>query len=315
MANQFITLLDATRLADKIGVATGVVEEITTYAPEVDVIKGQPITGTSYSTLVRATLPGSPTFRTANAGTETVASTYSERTFGCYFADAQLQIDEAVLKKADQNPNMGRATLKAMEVSGVMRQKMIAFGRQVFNGVTYNADGFPGLRDFVDSSMVVDATGTSTSYTAYFIWNDPMGVQFIFGNQEGMVWNDWSLQQVQDSAGKKYMAEVANLSGYLGISCMNKYAIGTIKNLTSSKPLTDDLGAQLLAKFPIGMKPNICFIERNSRYWLQKSRTPTSITNRIRGQTDGGDVIAPLPDQIAGVPIVTTDSIVSETAY
>lgn len=316
MADSFLTLLDATRLADKTGVATGVVETVETYAPEVEVIKGEPITGTSYSTLVRGTLPGSPTFRAANAGTETLSSSYSERTFGCFFCDAQLEIDEAILRKADQNANMGRAKLKAMEVQGVVRSKMIAFGRQFYNGTTYNADGFPGLRDFLDTTnMVVDATGSSTSYTAYFVWNDPMGIQFIFGNQQGLTWNDWMLQRITGSDGKHHMAEVANLSGYIGSSCMHPKSVGVIKNLTASKPLTDALGAQMLSKFPIGMKPNLCFIERNSAYWLQNSRSNTSITNRGRAASDGGDVWAPQPTSIAGVPIVVTDSIVSETAW
>src|SRR5688572_68854 len=141
MPDQFLTLLDATRLADKTGVATGVVETVETYAPELEKIKGEPITGTSYSTLVRTDLPGSPTFRAANSGTATVASSYSERTFGCFFADVQLEIDEAVLIKADQNPNMGSAKMKANEVSGVVQSKMIAFGRQFYNGLSYNADG------------------------------------------------------------------------------------------------------------------------------------------------------------------------------
>jgi hypothetical protein len=322
MADSFLTLLDATRLADKTGVASGVVETVETYAPEVDVVRGELITGTSYSTLVRQDLPGSPTFRAANAGTETLSSTYSERTFGCYFADAQLEIDEAVLKKADQNANMGRAKLKAMEVQGVMRSKMIAFGRQFYNGTTYNADGFPGLRNFLDTTnMVVDATGSSTSYTAYFVWNDPMGIEFLFGNREGLVWNDWMLQRVTGADGKHHMAEVANLSGYIGLSCMHPKAVGVIKNITASKPLTDNLAAEMLAKFPIGIKPNLCFVERNSRLWLQKSRSVVTSSgipqgnNRARVSGDGGEITAPQPTEILGVPIITTDSIVSETAW
>jgi hypothetical protein len=182
--------------------------------------------------------------------------------------------------------------------------------------LTYNSAGFPGLRDFLDTTnMVVDATGSSTSYTAYFVWNDPMGIQFIFGNREGLVWNDWRLQRVTGADGKHHMAEVANLSGYIGSSCMHPKSVGVIKNITASKPLTDDLGAQMIAKFPIGMKPNICFIERNSAYWLQKSRSFTSITNRGKAAADGSDLWAPQPESIAGIPIVVTDSIVSETAW
>jgi hypothetical protein len=317
MPDSFLTLLDATRLSDKTGVATGVVETIETYAPEIDIVRGERITGTSYSTLVRSALPGSPTFRAANEGTYTLASTYDEKTFGCYFVDAQLQIDEAILKKADQNPNMGRAKLKAMEITGVIRSKMISFGTQFYKGLSANPAGFPGLRDFLDSTMLTDAAGSgaSATYSAYFIWNDPMGVEFLYGNQDGLSWNDWSLQQVRDAGDKVFMAEVANLSGYIGLSCMHPKAVGIVKNITSAKPLTDDVGAQMLAKFPIGMKPNMCFIERNTAYWLQKSRSNTSVTNRAKAAGDGSDVWAPQPSHIAGVPIYVTDSIAAETNW
>jgi hypothetical protein len=88
-----------------------------------------------------------------------------------------------------------------------------------------------------------------------------------------------------------------------------------VKNITSAAPLTDALGAEVVAKFPIGQKPNLVLVDRNTAFWLQRSRSATSITNRSAGQSTGADVFAPQPDSIAGIPLVVTDSIIAETNF
>ena len=57
MADTFLTLLDMTK-TNGTDQAVGIVEEVRTFAPEVNVISGRPIKGTTYKALVRSALPG-----------------------------------------------------------------------------------------------------------------------------------------------------------------------------------------------------------------------------------------------------------------
>lgn len=316
MADEFLTLLDLTNRTGT-DAAVGLVEEVTTFAPEVDRIMGRPIPGISYKAKVRQSLKSKSAFRNVNEGVEIGSSKYSQKQFDCFYFDSQLQVDEALLD-AEAGQGNGAASVLADEASGATRDKMIAFGSQLYKGTADDAKGFPGLIDFLDTgSMEVDAQGTGgTTYRAWFIWMHQQGVHFLFGNNKGLQIGQWDRQQVKDANGKSLMARVNNLSGYIGLSCAHTKAVGCIKNITSAKPLTDALGAELMSKFPIGQKPNLCFIERNTSFWLQKSRSFTSVTNAASSKRSGsGDEIwAPEPTSIAGVPIVVTDSIASAAA-
>jgi hypothetical protein len=68
--------------------------------------------------------------------------------------------------------------------------------------------------------------------------------------------------------------------------------------------MNNDLAFEALAKFPSGVTPDYCFINRRSLEQLRKSRTNvTSATG-----------VPPLADSVAGIPIVITDSLVNTEA-
>lgn len=312
MADKLLTLLEITKRNGTDG-AVGLVEEVTTYAPELDAVSGRAIAGTSYLARVRAAIHDKGAFRNANEGVEVGSSVYEQKRFECFFFDAQLQTDEAVIQAAGINDSPGEVL--ADEASGIVMSKMIYLGKQFYNGTANDAKGHPGLKDFANTALTVDATGSSTSYRAWFVNLGLKGIHYIWGNQQGLNLKDWNLQQVTDSNSKKYMAWVNNLSGYIGLSCASSNSVGYVKNITTLKPLTDALASEVLSKFPIGMKPNMVFMERNTAFWLQRSRSATSITNRGAATNNGTDVFAPEPTSVAGIPITITDSITSETAF
>src|SRR6266705_1266889 len=129
MADAFLTLLDITK-QNGTDQAVGIIEEIRTFAPEAEVLGGRPIRGTTYKALVRTTLPTNPTFRPANQGTYVVASAWDQRVNQCFFMDAQMRVDEAVLDASEFGPEW----VLANEALGVAKQKMIALGNQVYYG-------------------------------------------------------------------------------------------------------------------------------------------------------------------------------------
>jgi hypothetical protein len=322
MSDRFLSLLDITSRRGT-SAAVGLIEEVVTYAPELDKVMGRPIPGTSYKARVRTSFTSKPAFRSANAGVEIGASAYTQRRFDCFFFDAQLQVDEA-LARAAENEGDTLATLQADEASGAMQQKAIALGAQFYRGTTADPAGFPGLIDLLYANQIVDAggSGAGACERVWFVWMDVKGVHFLFGGNQGLDIKPWQLQQVKDASNKSLMAWVSNISGYIGLSSAHTRAIGCVKNVDNTlangneaKPFTDKLAADLLSKFPVGIQPNLIFMSRASRRGLQKSRTVTLQGDGKRGSVGAATgLVAPLPTEVQGVPIVVTDSIPLENA-
>jgi hypothetical protein len=246
-------------------------------------------------------------------------------------------VDEAVALAANQQGD-SIGELQADEASGVMRAKAIAVGKQIYQGTLNDPNGFPGLIDFINTQatiidpitnaaidQTVNAGGAGAgTEIVWAIWNHIQGVHFLFGCNQGIDIKPWTRQQVQDANAKKYFAWVSNLSGFLGLSAANFRAVGMIKNIkcgrdgSGATPLTDKLIAQLEAKFPVGLQPNMYLMSRGARASLQQSRSVTLFAQLGMSKDEGNNrgIIAPLPTATAsGVPIIATDSIQQQAAF
>lgn len=325
------TLLDIAKLngSDKV---VGLVEENLTYAPELSVVPGRTIRGTSYKTVSRDTFPGVG-FRAANGGFTYTKSTFLNRLHETFIFGGNIRADVAVMAAHEDGPE----AYKAIEASGVMKQAMISIGQQFFygtsSGVTGASNGFPGLATFLTafnteltarniSNLVVDAGGTtaSTGSSVYGVKFGEQGLQFIFGNNLGLSMTDWFRQMVNDgTAGQDYLAEVSTLNAWIGLQAANPYCIGRLKDATadSGKGVTDSLLEDLLALYPVGYAPDYWFMTRRSRRQLQQSRSVIlssgvpNVTNASPKQGNGKDVSAPLPVEACGIPIIVTDSLLN----
>ncbi len=321
MADTFLTLLDITKQSGT-DQAVGVVEEVRTYAPELDTLRGRPIKGTTYKALVRSALPAGPAFRAANTGTAVIASRWDQRINQAFFLDGQCRVDEAVLNASEFGPDY----VLALEASGVIRQKMIAVGNQVYYGNPSTTDfGFAGLTYLYDPAameVTANATGSlgATTSSAWLVCNAPEFTEFIFGNNKGLEMGQWQRQAIIGT-NTQYMGWVNNLSGYIGLSFNYTKSACRIKNLAaygtaSNTGLTDELVASALAKFPVGVVPNFLFCTRAQRFFLQSSRTPVYSSAGKSGVTASLQLqYASTPTESNGIPIVVTDSILdTETA-
>src|ERR1041385_7849255 len=101
MSDTFLTMLE---LAKRSGsdTAVGLVEEVTTHAPEIDVLMGRPIKGTTYKFTARKSLPAGPAFRNVNEGSDIISSKYEQKLGQCFFLDGQMQVDEALVEGDDR---------------------------------------------------------------------------------------------------------------------------------------------------------------------------------------------------------------------
>jgi hypothetical protein len=301
-----LTLLDLAKLngADPI---VGLIEEVATASPEVTTIPARTIRGTSYKTVSRNSRPN-VAFRSANEGTDSSKSNFTERLVECFILSARVEVDKAVARGFEDGPE----ALQAIEAMGVMRAALSEVGSQTIYGTATDAKGFPGLKEIVTAfgtELQVDATGTQagTGSSVYAINAGPQGVQYVYGNGTTFDLSPFREGDATDASNKRYAALIADLTAWVGLQCTNKYAVGRIFDLTedSGKGLTDAKIADLLRRFPIGEKPTHLLMSRRSAYQLQTSRIMTANTK----QEAFTGILPGTPTESFGIPIIITDSI------
>lgn len=306
MANQNVTLLDIAKL-NAGNPAVPLIEEALPNAPEFGILPARPITGISFDTTVKTANP-IVSFRNSGEGSETIKSAYANKTFSCFYLDGPLQIDVATASRDAR----GSDHVKGLEAQGVVTGGMVTIGSQIWYGTAADAKGFPGAASVVDSSLVVDATGTTsnTGSSVYLVVALPGFMELLVGNESAPVLGDWRIQRIADATGKYFDAHINSFQGHVGAAFYNKYALVRIKNLTaeSGKGLTDSLISQALELLPSGVTPTHIFMSRRSRFQLMRSRTPVNTLQPNSVPT------APIPVESYGIPIVETGSIINTEA-
>ena len=306
MPSNRLTLLDAAKLnaSDKV---VGLIEEVVTEAPEFTVLPVRTIKGTSYKTVLRTGLP-SVGFRKVNQGVDAAKSTFETKLVECYPLAGRVEVDKAASLAYED----GEAAYEAIESAGVMKQSLIEIGSQVFYGTSVDANGFPGLIAMVDSSMVLDAGGT-TAGTGSSVWGvkyGPQDLQLILGGGMVLDLGAFRDETIYDAASKPLPGRVADLIGWIGLQCVSRYSVSRLKDATadSGKGVTDAKLSELLSKAPVGRKPDAWFMTRRSAFQLQSSRSATTNATGAKSGT-GREVFAPMPTESCGIPIVVTDSL------
>jgi hypothetical protein len=303
MANDYFTLLDIAKLnADD--QVTPLIEANVNVAPELNRFPAITIPGTSFTSLIRTTLP-TPGFRNVNEGVYTTKEAYATKIVECAYLDAQIEMDRA----AARANRRGEAHALQLTLEAHVKGALLHLASQIWYGTGTGGDakGFPGAVEVVDSTMVVDAGGTTgaTGSSVYAVKFGPAYAELVFG--EGSLFNagEWRLQTITRSS-KELTAWKSSLEGYAGISWINPYALGRIKKLTadSTKTLTDVLLATLYGKFPAAVVPDAFVMSKRSLMQLQASRTATGPTGAP----------APIPNDWNGIPLIVTDSLINTEA-
>jgi hypothetical protein len=306
-----LTLLDLAKLngADAV---VGLIEEVASVSPEVTIIPARTIRGTSYKTVARNSRP-SVAFRQANEGTAATKSNFTERLVECFILSARIEVDKAVARGYED----GEAALQAIEAAGVMKAALTTVGTQTIYGDSASSKGFTGLQTLqsaLGGDIIVDAGGTTadTASSVYAIKAGNTGVSYVYGNGTTFDLSAFREGDATDAAGARYAALIADLTAWIGLQCVNKYAIGRLKDATadSGKGVTDAKIAELLSKFPIGETPTHLLMNRRSAFQLQVSRTTAPNTK----QEAFTGILPGRPTESFGIPIIITDSITSTEA-
>lgn len=296
------TLLDIAKL--DAGIGYPLIEEAVKLAPELMVVPADTILGTTMELTVRSGLP-SVRFRNANEGVPRSKSTYETRTFQTHILDHQVAVDEQIVNGARD-----KGRLLENHASGAMEAAMQYIGSQFYYGTGNDTKGFPGLlaQCKADAAHTVDAAGTTSKTSVWFLRLGRECVEFLFGNSQTIRLNDtWDLETVYDDNGNPYKAYTNWMKGRVGMRLANKNCAVRIKNLeeagTNKKTLNDSLLYSAYEKFTeFGFEPTHIFMNGRSREQLRNSRTATNATGTP----------APLPTEWEGIPIIRTASIAND---
>lgn len=325
-------LLTAADLAARRGVdkEIGLVQQIINWAPEITMIAGRTISGTYTEAKVQTGIPAGGTFPGLNGAVPVAAGTYEMRRFNTYFFDSQLEIREGIIKAAAQaGDSLG--DLQADEVAGALQDKAIKFSQQFYQGQGLNANGFFGLKDYLNifngatkgyqgvtdsrtgKTMVntVDAGGTSgATECIWYIWNHPQGIHFLYGGNSMIDINPWVWASLGDSKAR-YRAQVSNINGFVGLSAANPWCVACIKNIDGTHPVTWDMVRKLKALLPVGIRMTHCFGTPRALSGLAGNATVVLQANQQTGNVKNVANVSMTPDYdpINNCPIYPTDGI------
>ncbi len=297
---------------------TGLVEDVTTSAPELDTFAAVARKGTFYEVVRRIAFPTAG-FRKINAGVVPGRSAFKKEVKEMFYLDAIINMDEAIEEGDDQS--VGSAWMN--EATGVFRQALITVGAQVYYGTTADANGFAGLRTQISGQ--IGAGGTTSSTTAYLCWMDSQqGVRFDVGRGGAFNLRPPMRQQVTDSADstKSYFAWVSNLSSYIGLNVISDKAVWGVAGITThqtssvyDQAMSDVNAGKLISNIPVMRRENLrWFMNRTAYFTLQASRTTVNVASGYSLQpadAAGRPAWSPRPTTCEGYPITLTDSLLN----
>lgn len=299
---------------------TGLIEDVTTYAPEFSQVPVQVKSGITYKIAKRTVLPPSG-FRQVNQGIGTSKSAYKQEVKEMYPLDVIINVDEMIWKGDDES--VGDVLTK--EAQGALQSVIITLGAQFYYGTSNDPNGFSGIRAQI--SNTVQAGGTTGSTSCYAAWLHPWGVNFPIGRKGEIAMPPFNRQQIAvtnpgASTTSNFFAWVSNISAFIGLTVGSNYSVWNVGGITTvnatagiyTQALTDRLAASLLALIPLNRRQGLVwFMNRNSHFLLQQSRTTIQATagaGSYQVAGPGGTPAWPAPpDMMLGFPIIVTDSI------
>lgn len=306
-----LTLLDLAKrkVADA---EVGLIDETVRFIPEVSgrTIQGtaipglgaaKPIRSTNYITRTRIALP-SVSFRDIGVGTPSREAQTQNTLVSCFIMNPRWDIDKAA-NGIDMNVMEALAEEADAALTAVWQQlgRQHYYGRRTAQGG--QASGFPGLLDSVQSSMVVDATGT-TNNVASSVWGVKYGVQglrWVLGNDGQFEITDPKEIEKLDASNNPYTAIMQQLYAHVGLQVGHSFSCGRIQNLTtdSGKGLTTGLLRQLHQRFlDRGIMPDAYLM--SPRSYMQYRNHLESLGYALNSATF---------NDFEGVPIAVTNSI------
>lgn len=238
-----------------------------------------------------------------------------------------MEVPDSIVQGADDT----LGDLLAQEADGAVKSSFYHLAQQIYYGgltsglapsnYTVDSFGFPGVISLIngDANYEISAGGAAGSSTsAYLMACHDQGASLAVseGKDSSMTVQPWIKQQVfvsgtgtANNPYKKMQAWTSAFNGWFGFTVANIYSVYRVSNIDPSHPLTDAIANQLKAKIPSQFRTGLrWFMNPFANYSLQQARS--SVGYQPAGAT-GNPGYADAPTQLAGLPIVVTDTILN----
>lgn len=217
----------------------GMIEEIGLSAPEVTQIAARSISGTSYKTFIRTGVPRIG-FRQPNAPATFVTSKYENRTVELFPISTVVFVDNIILSGAPD----GESAVLADETNGVGQGCLLSIGAQIFYGKRVDEDGFYGLDNMIDDSMILSAdeskpAESNDGTSVYAVVEGPTGVQLVTGNGKAFNLSAFAPMTIQKDNGV-IPGKGAALDCWVALANHSKLTAARLKNIGDTEGTTLD---------------------------------------------------------------------------
>jgi hypothetical protein len=301
----------------------GIIEDLTNISPELSFFpassellenRGQ----MAYKTLHRVSRP---TVEFAHNGEGFTPSKSETRLLDhqCFRFGGRV---EAFKHIADNWGRGGAAGYQTFEAAGIIDAALQKMGSQIWDGVSSDAKGFPGIKAFTPfgGAYTYNAAGT-TAATASSVYFVKFGERFcqlmpaLARNGNGIFdLPDFMIESILDPNNKKAWAYTSELSSYMGLQITSNHSVARICNLTadSGKGMTDAKADEALSLFPAQFKPDAIFLSRRSKKQWRQSRTMSLMG--VGTQRPDQPITVPNFNDYEGIPVIETDNILNTYA-
>lgn len=255
--------------------------------------------------------------RPANAGITSFKSDYVLKNGECYIYNGAFQVDKAVALAYPED----YGTLMEEEARAGVRGLLFNLERTLFYGKAISEYGMHGLPDTMGDYMTFSMdsshnTDDQRQYGGASVWAlslKPDMLRVIWGKNKVLNFGPVKEESVSAKTASGEDGTLTTLKreilAWVGFSQQHEGAVAHIVNESSSKPLTDDALAQLVNLFPSGITPDIIVMNRGTRARLQGSRAGSY--KYVKG-TSGKTPFADIPTEYEGIPIITTDALLTD---
>ena len=299
IASSYTTLADLQRFNDRT-LADVEMSDIHDSAPLIKRLAAVP---SSNGTLHRYEVEtGAPVvgFRNLNEGRVNTKASVRTVESALKILDAGTSVDRAAAD-ADQN---GKAAHIAKKAKRNLKAAHFVAEQQIINGEAEK--GFMGLRQamaHLDNEYVINAGGTTANAgsSIYIIVTNDEGSDVALVSNKEITVGETTEVLLYDEDGKPFDGYRTPVLGWLGLQIGSKTSLVRIANITeqAGKGATDDLVYRGLELLPSDKHPELILMSRRSRRQIRESRTATNNTGAP----------APLPTDVEGIEIVTSDAV------
>lgn len=308
MADDLLTLNDLITINDR-NLADINVSDLLQDAPFLAVL---PATGASNGTqhkYTKETAAPVVGFRDINDGRVHDKSGDTAVTVSLAILDATFKCDTALAAEY----KFGTDAYLDRELQRHLRAAFAKQEKQWFYGTTAQGDaaGFTGINDALNalSNTMVSSGGATGGTSIYLVRAGEEDCISVLGNDGRIDTVETpTVVPVAGSTTGTFPAWYVPVQGWMALQLGSIWSIHRIANVAidgGANSATDDLIYSAIAEFPSSRQPTHIVMHRYAQRDLRQSRTATSPSGTP----------APIPTDVAGIPIIVTDSIrTDETA-